>query len=95
MCVSVDADQIKREIKAAGPVISEIQLYSDFLTYKDGIYMRSEDSTKMGVSHVIKILGWGKREDGVEYWIIENSFGEDWGNNGIGHIYIGDPSVGP
>ena len=35
--------------------------------------------------HAIKILGWGE-DRGVDYWIVENSFGPTWGQNGYGYI---------
>ena len=32
--------------------------------------------------HIVKIVGWTSRMDGDEEWIVENSWGEDWGENG-------------
>ena len=92
-CVLFGENDIKREIMKNGPVISNMEVYTDFLTYKSGIYTKGEDVPKFSGTHSIKIVGWGV-EDGSEeepnkgnkYWIIENSWGEDWGINGYAKI---------
>jgi cathepsin B len=92
-CVLFGENDIKREILKNGPVISNMEVYTDFLTYKSGVYTKDEDAPKFSGSHAIKIVGWGE-EDGSEeepnkgnkYWIIENSWGEDWGINGYAKI---------
>ena len=92
-CVLFGENDIKREILKNGPVISNMEIHTDFLTYKSGVYYKDEDTPKFSGSHVIKIVGWGE-EDGSEeepnkgnkYWIIENSWGEDWGLNGYAKV---------
>ena len=92
-CVLFGENDIKREILKNGPVISNMEVHTDFLTYKSGVYTKDEDAPKFSGSHAIKIVGWGE-EDGSEeepnkgnkYWIIENSWGEDWGINGYAKI---------
>jgi len=38
--------------------------------------------------HAVKILGWGVLDD-VPYWIIANSWNENWGDNGFVYFYRG------
>ena len=40
-------------------------------------------------SHIVKVIGWG-RKDGVDYWVSENSWGSDWGDNGYFNIKMGE-----
>lgn len=42
--------------------------------------------------HAIKIVGWGKQDD-IDYWIIENSWGEQWGEKGYFRIKFGECNV--
>jgi len=91
-CVLSGEDAIKRDILKNGPVIVSMTIYVDFLTYKSGIFKSNEYSTKFSNTHAVKIVGWGK--DGKKnslnkYWIIQNSWGEDWGENGFARVLIG------
>lgn len=75
-------DQIIREIWRWGPVASGIRVYPDFYTFnaaKD-IYKWNGKGPQVG-GHAIVIVGWGE-ENGVKYWIIRNSWGEEWGDKG-------------
>jgi len=92
-CVLFGENDIKREIMKNGPVISNMEIYTDFLTYKSGVYTKDEDVPKFSGSHSIKIVGWGVEDGsdeepnkGNKYWIIENSWGEDWGLGGYAKI---------
>lgn len=52
--------------------------FTDFLTFSDGTYMRTNDAFKLQGNHVVKVLGW-ENVKGNDAWIIENTWGEDWG----------------
>jgi len=34
------------------------------------------------VNHAVVAVGYGN-EDGMDYWLIKNSWGADWGDNGF------------
>ncbi|KAL1834105.1 hypothetical protein ACET3Z_003756 [Daucus carota] len=61
-----------------------------FKYYNSGI-MDMECSS--GVNHAVAVVGYGVTDDGQKYWIVKNSWGSNWGDNG--YIYIardvGDP----
>lgn len=61
-------------------------VFTDFLTYKSGTYYRTEDSFKFEGQHVVKIVGWGKSPEGQDVWIFENTWGADWGEEGLGKV---------
>merc|ERR1719359_1064230 len=44
------------------------------------------DSRRQRLLHALKLIGWGTAQDGKNYWIVENSFGKDWGEGGYGQI---------
>lgn len=46
-----------------------------------GVYTRSLNATLL-FSHSVKLIGWGV-EQGVDYWLLVNSWGSSWGDNGL------------
>jgi len=74
-----------------GPVEIAFDVYEDFLTYKSGVYIHTDGSMLGG--HAVKMLGWGT-ENGVDYWLLANSWNEDWGDNGFFKIRRGTDECG-
>ena len=77
---------IKQELIANGPVSTFYLVYRDFKDYRSGIYYRATDELLGG--HGVKIIGWGI-ENGIHYWIAQNSWTADWGENGFFRIQVG------
>ncbi|XP_038165547.1 cathepsin B isoform X2 [Arvicola amphibius] len=89
--VSNSEKEIMAEIYKNGPVEGAFTVFSDFLTYKSGVY-KHEAGDMMG-GHAIRILGWGV-ENGVPYWLVANSWNVDWGDNGLFKILRGEDHCG-
>lgn len=89
--VSNDVDQIQTEIQKNGPVEGAFTVYSDFVTYKSGVYQHHSGDVLGG--HAIRILGWGE-ENGVPYWLVANSWNPDWGDKGYFKIIRGQNECG-
>jgi len=89
--VRSDQKQIETEIYTNGPVEAAFTVYADFLTYKSGVYRHTSGSVLGG--HAVKILGWGT-EDSTPYWLVANSWNEDWGDKGFFKIRRGNNECG-
>uniref|UniRef100_A0A095A441 Cathepsin B-like cysteine proteinase n=1 Tax=Schistosoma haematobium TaxID=6185 RepID=A0A095A441_SCHHA len=82
---------IQKEIMKYGPVEAAFTVYEDFLNYKSGIYEHITGEPVGG--HAIRIIGWGV-EKNTPYWLIANSWNEDWGENGYFRILRGHDECG-
>eukprot|EP00854_Cymbomonas_tetramitiformis_P018488 gene18488-22065_t len=83
---------IMQDIYTYGPVTGAFSVYSDFPTYKSGVYTKTPGSSMLG-GHAIKIMGWGV-ENGVDYWLVANSWNEQWGDGGTFKIKRGVDECG-
>ena len=79
-------ESIQTEIIMNGPVEASFTVYQDFLTYKSGVYHHVDGKALGG--HSVKIIGWGS-ENGMPFWLVANSWNEDWGDKGFFKILRG------
>ncbi|KAK8481734.1 hypothetical protein V6N13_121508 [Hibiscus sabdariffa] len=45
-------------------------------------------------NHAVTIVGYGRSEEGLDYWLIKNSWGESWGEKGFMRIQRGANAAG-
>ncbi len=51
----------------------------DFFSYSSGVYSAPSTCYKSGINHALLIIGFGTDENGVDYWLVQNSWGIEWG----------------
>jgi cathepsin B len=88
--VTGDVAKTQTTIMNDGPVEAAFQVYQDFMNYKSGVYEHKSGSLLGG--HAIKCIGWGT-ENGVDYWLMANSWGTKWGDKGFFKIKRGDCGI--
>lgn len=87
-----DIEAIKCEIYKNGPVVAGFVVYEDFINEfvadYDNIYTGPKEGSKPVGGHFVRLNGWGKDENGREYWVCCNNWSE-WGNwGGYFKIYM-------
>lgn len=81
-----NSDDIKVAL-SSGPLLAAIQLFGDLYIYRSGIY-RHFDGPPLGY-HSVEIVGYGT-DWGQDYWIVKNSWGQNWGEGGYFRIAAGN-----
>lgn len=95
------ADKLKAELYANGPLACGIHA-NDKLeafgtttrvdSYPGGIF---KDSTLLPMAnHILSIVGWGTDPTEGEYWVVRNSWGTYWGENGFMKIKMHSDNLG-
>jgi cathepsin B len=77
-------EDIKLSLFNQGPVETGFDVYDDFMNYKSGVYVRS--TNKYLGAHAVKVIGWGIHDNTLEHWIVANSWGTAWGEQGYFRI---------
>ena len=81
-------DDTKAFIVNEGPVYAAVTVDSAFQAYRGGVF---NASSRAPANHAICLVGW---DDSLGAWILRNSWGNNWGNNGYMYIAYGCSRVG-
>jgi len=86
-----DVESLKDALSNHGPVSVAIEADRRvFMFYIEGIIQGDSCGTKL--DHGVLAVGYGS-ENGVDYWIVKNSWGPWWGENG--YVRIGNTATSP
>ena len=85
-------DQIKQAIYDYGPVACGMFAHDNLSNYISGCYSADYQDDP---NHGVLLIGWDDGACGGDgAWIMKNSWGTDWGNDGVGYIQYGVSSIG-
>jgi cathepsin C len=95
-----------KESLLEGPITVAIEPGMDFMYYKSGVYRSVKKDEKVQkpsgewvkVDHAVLLVGWGvDKSDPKEprpYWLVQNSWGPDWGEGGYIRMARGENESG-
>ena len=89
----VDEDELKEFLYENGPLA--VAMNADPLqTYSSGILdVSSARCPTSGINHAVLLVGYGSTSS-MDYWIVKNSWGKSWGEQGFFRIRRGNGTCG-
>ncbi|KAF2364346.1 Peptidase C1A papain C-terminal [Trinorchestia longiramus] len=70
---------LKKAVATRGPISVAFSVLDDFFYYTEGVY---SCKTSADLNHAVLLVGYGTDEKFGDYWLVKNSWGENWGEAG-------------
>ena len=92
-------EEIKRALITYGPIVTTLVFDSCLNLYGGGVFNEQQNwntddggrKVRKPGNHIVLIFGW---DDAKEAWLIKNSYGTEWGENGYGWIKYDSNNIG-
>ena len=81
--VPATEEALKIAVATQGPISVAIDATRSFQMWKfhhSGVYYGTDCRSDF-LNHAVTVVGYGT-EDGQDYWLVKNSWGSDWGEEG-------------
>ena len=77
---SGDEDLLKKLVSKHGAVVTSVAAAGAFSNYGGGVFSGCTTSSQ---DHAVAVVGYGTTKEGEDFWLIKNSWGSDWGEEGF------------
>ncbi|KAG8492167.1 hypothetical protein CXB51_009611 [Gossypium anomalum] len=82
--VPINDEQALLKVVANQPVSVALEGHGlDFRFYNGGVFTGDCGNS---LTHAVTIVGYGTSDEGLDYWVVKNSWGKAWGENGYMRI---------
>jgi len=86
-----NVSDLKQALCDHGPLAVAVTVTPLFQAYKGGVFNEFDSSR---VNHAVNIVGWDDTKGSEGAWLMKNSWGSDWGENGYMWIAYGSNNIG-
>jgi len=85
-----------RELVTGGPLVASFEPKNDLMYYGGGVYksLPNQRTEWERVDHAVLLVGFGEDVKGQKYWLLQNSWGEHWGEDGFFRMHRGSDESG-
>ena len=74
-----------------GPVIAAMRTSDRFkYDYRCGVFCFDSRTDRLAGGHAVEIVDYGTTSSGINFWVVKNSWGDNWGEGGYFRIRRGD-----
>lgn len=80
-----DYEAMIYHVGTKGPLSVSVDA-TEWFRYSEGIFNGCNQTTP-DLNHAVQLVGYGNLTEEGEYWIVRNSWGPDWGENGYIRLY--------
>ncbi|KAI0242158.1 Cathepsin L1 [Lamellibrachia satsuma] len=74
-------DCLEKAVASVGPISVAVDATFRFQSYKDGVF-KDNGCDSADLNHGVLLVGYGTTDNGQDFWLVKNSWGQSWGIDG-------------
>ena len=74
-------EEVMAHLAGVGPLAVAVDAGS-WTAYSSGVFDGCNFSFNIGLNHAVQLVGYGTDPSKGDYWIVRNSWGPNWGEQG-------------